>query len=301
VIAVSTSWNADRHVGWAPAVAELVSLGFSAVALDGPAVQADGAQVRRTLREAKGELVALFAPAPRRDDGGVAAAGAMAKGLVAPQADRRARAVAAALAAARAAADAGTARVVLRAGVLPQVDPSLERRLLDRLVREGLSEALLVDVRSAEAAPRDRDRRVEALCRGLFELTRAAPDVEWSIETPSSLGGFARPAEIETVFDELPRRRIAYWHDAGHAARLAAFGVVPAEEWLARLGPRASGVTISDWSPSAADLPPGAGVVDWRAPRPQLTAVVPRVLRLAPSLPAPLLTDALREARSLGL
>lgn len=297
MIAVSTSWNADRHAGWAPAAAELVRLGHTCVALDGAALHSDAAAARRAIHAAHGEIVALHAPPPRRDESGRAAS----EGLVSPRAEARALAVAAAIAAARAALDAGTTRVVLAAGELPALDPSRESRWIDRLVREGRTDALAAEIVAALAADRSaRDRFVEALCRSLFDLARAVPDAQWLLATPASISGFPTPAEAESVFGELPGRRIGYWHDAARAARLAALGAVPAEEWLARLGPRAAGLTISDWSPSAACLPPGAGVVAWGTLRGQITDAMPRVLRVDPSFPAPLLADSLREAASLG-
>jgi sugar phosphate isomerase/epimerase len=296
VIAVSTSWNAARHAGWAPAAAELLALGHRTVALDGAALHADARAVHKTVRAAKGEVVALFAPELARDEAGRP----RGAGLVSPRDEVRAPAVAAARAAGAAALDAGTRRVVLRAGELPDVDPAREARWIDRLVREGRTDALAAEVRaSVDAARRDRDRFAEALCRALFALTRALPDVEWALETPSRAGGLPRPEEAEAVFAELPGRRVGYWHDAAHAARLDALGAVPAGEWLARLGPRAAGVTISDWTPSAAGLPPGAGTVAWTALRAQLGSSMTRVLRLDASFPAALLDDALREARSL--
>ena len=297
MLAVSTSWNADRHAGWAPAAAELVRLGHTAVALDGAALHSDAGAARRVMRAAHGEIVALFAPPPRRDESGRAAS----EGLVSPRAEVRALAVGAATAAARAALDAGTTRVVLCAGELPALDPSRETRWIDRLAREGRTDSLATEIATALAADRSaRDRFVEALCRSLFELARAVPDAHWLLATPSSISGFPTPGEAESVFGELPGRRIGYWHDAARAARLAALGAVPAEEWLARLGSRAGGVTISDWSPSAACLPPGAGVVEWTTLRSQITDAMPRVLRADPSFPAPLLADAVREAASLG-
>jgi len=297
MISVSTSWNADRHAGWAPAVAELVALGHASVALDGAALHSDAAAALRVVRAGKGEIVALFAPAPRTSD----AAGLAAEGLVSPRAEKRAVAVACAIAAARAAMDAGTTRVVLRVGELPGLDASRDARTLERLAREGPSDALAKEIAASRAADaKDRPRFVEALCRALFDLARAAPDARWLLATPSSSSGFPLPDEAETVFDELPGRRVGYWHDAEHAARLAALSVVPAEEWLARLGPRAGGVTLADFSLAAGGLPPGAGVVDWTTLRGQLTAAMSRVLRLDASFPAPLLADALREARSRG-
>ena len=297
MIAVSTAWNADRHAGWAPAVLELFSLGHRLVALDGAAVHADADAAGRAVRAAKGELVALFAPSPRGDDAGRPSA----EGLVSPRAEVRAVATAAAATAGRAALAAGTTRVVLRAGRLPDLDASREARWLDRPVREGRTDALAGEVRtSVDAARRDRERFLEALCRALFDLSRALPDAQWLLETPSATSGFPLPAEAETVFGELPGRRVGYWHDAGNAARLDALGVLPAEEWLTRLGRRAAGVTISDWSPMASHLPPGAGVVDWPALRAQLSAPMILVLRLDPAFPAPLLADAVREARAMA-
>ncbi len=293
MIAVSTSWNAERHAGWAPAAAELLRLGHAAVALDGAALHCDAAAARRIVREAKGEIVALFAPEPRRDDAGRVAS----DGLVSPRPENRALAIRAAVAAAGAGLEAGTTRIVLRAGELPVLEPGREARWIDRLAREGRTDDLVREIDASLAADRsDRDRFVEGLCRALFDLARAVPDAHWCLETPSRASGFPRPDEAEVVFGELPGRRIGYWHHAAHAARLAALGAVRAEEWLARLGSRAAGVTISDWSPSASALPPGAGVVAWTALRAQLTAAMPRVLVLDPSFPAPLLADAVREA-----
>jgi len=131
------------------------------------------------------------------------------------------------LAAARAALDAGTTRVVLAAGELPALDPSREARWIDRLVREGRTDALAAEIAAALAADRSaRDRFVEALCRSLFDLARAVPDAQWLLATPSSISGFPTPAEAESVFGELPGRRIGYWHDAARAARLAALGAI---------------------------------------------------------------------------
>jgi len=299
MISVSTAWNAARHAGWAPAAAEIVALGHSAVALDGAALHSDAMAAAREVRAVRGEIVALFAPPPRRDDTSVAV-----EGLVAPGAERRQASVGAAIAAGRAALDAGTRRVVLRVGEIPDLDPSRETRWRDRLLREGSSQALAEEVRAVHASvASDRPRFVDALCRALFDAARAVPEAQWLLETPSRALGLPMPDDVEAVLGELPRRAIGYWHDAGHAARLAALGLVPAEEWLARLGPRTAGVTLADWSPSGGDLPPGAGVVAWTALRAQLTDAMPRVLRLDPAVPAAFLADAVREAavRSGGL
>ncbi len=293
MIAASTAWNAERHVGWAPAVRELMDLGFPSIALDGPAVQADAADAGRAVRERKGTIVALFAAAPRRD----AASPVDGGGLVSPVAERRAQAVAAALAAGRAASAAGTGIVVLRAGEIPVVDADREQRWNDRLAREGSSPELRAEVAAAAAELRpDRTRFLETLCRSLWEVARGAPETTWLVETPASIAGLPFPAEADAMLSEVRSRRVGLWHDVAHGARLAALGVVPQDAWLAANGARTGGVTISDWAPSGGRTPPGAGLADWTAIRAQIGAKMTRVLRIEPVYPAMLLLDAARVA-----
>jgi sugar phosphate isomerase/epimerase len=306
MISFSTAWNAGRHAGWAPAVAEVLSLGVDGVALDGPALQSDAAEAARVRRAAKRPLVALFAPAPVRDPASPVAAG----GLVAVLADGRtealAPALAAALAAGRAALVAGTDVVVLRPGTIPVLDGGREDRWVERLAREGLTDALAAEVAAAAAAlVPDRPRFLEALCRSVWNLSRALPDVTWCVESPVSLAGLPFPAEIESFLSELRGRKAAFWLDTAHAARLGALGAADPREWIARAGGAVRGVTISDWAPPAfgggggaggGRLPPGAGLVDWASLRGQMVPSMSRVLRLPPEVPPALAAEALREA-----
>jgi hypothetical protein len=296
MIAVSTSWNASRHAGWAPAVAELVALGHRVVALDAAALHPDAAAARRGLAAVRGSVVALFAPAPGGADGDDGPLG-----LCDPDRSRRRVAMQAAASAARVAADAGTGLVVLRAGAIPDLEADGERRWTDRLARGEDDERIRADAAEVlRAAASARHRYLDALCRALFELARAAPDVTWLLETPSSLLGLPLPSEVEAVVDELPGRRVGYWHDAALAARLGALGVAPASSWLESLGSLTGGLTLCDWTPGEARLPVGSGRVDWAGLLAQATAAMPRVLRLASTFPAPLLDDALREAHARG-
>lgn len=296
-IAVSTAWNAPRHAGWAGAARELVDLGFRGIALDGPALHPDAADAGRVVRAARAHVVALFAPAGRRETVSAPDAGG---GLVSPREELRTVAVAAALAAADAANAARTGLVVVRPGEVPVVDAAREDRWTERLGREGSTSELRAEAAAAAAEMRgDRTRFLEALCRSLFALSRARPEVTWLLETPSTAAGLPTPAEAEHVFDDLRGRRLAWWHDPAHAARLGMLGLVDPGEWLARLGPRTRGMTISDWSPSGGRTPPGTGLVAWDALRDQASPSWVRVLRLEPEYPAALLVDAARDrARS---
>jgi sugar phosphate isomerase/epimerase len=301
--AVSTAWNSERHAGWASAAREVLAFGTAEVALDGPALHSDAAAAARVLREVRGRLVALFAPGPARDPAAPVDGG----GLVDVRPERRALAVAAAAAAGRAALAAGTTLVVLRAGAVPTLDGSREDRWTERLGREGASPELRAEVVAAcDEVLRDRPRFLEALCRSLWELARALPDVTWAVETPSAVTGLPFPDEVGPLLDELRGRRAGYWHDTAHAARFAALGAADARSWIERARGATLGVTLSDWSPpvlggGGGRVPLGAGVVDWTLLRGQLATGLERVLRVGPEFPAPLVAESLRELRARGL
>jgi sugar phosphate isomerase/epimerase len=217
-------------------------------------------------------------------------------GLSSPRDETRAEALRVALRAAACAADAGTGVVVRRPGGRDDPADWDERR------RRG---AAIDAVRDEAAKRRDehaahRHRHLDALCRALHDLCRAHPDVMWLLETPAAVCGVPWPGDVNQVLDELPGRRLGYWHDTAHAARLHALGVAPAESWLEAAGGVARGVTLSDWSPSASRLPPGAGVADFGALRPQLTPGMSRVLALGPTLPAAFLDEAVRQAEAIA-
>lgn len=293
MIAISTSWNAPRHAGWTDAVRELVRLGHPFVALDGGTLQADAEAAGRAVREARGKVVALFAPGP--------VAGGTGACLASPRREAAQTAIRAARVAGAAAEKAGTPRVVIRAGRVPDPVADREEAWLETLRNHGPTDALRADVRHRLLDDRAlRERCLEALCRSLHELARARPDTHWILETPDSPLGFPLPQEAELVFAELPRAKVGYWHDAGNAARLATLGAATQEEWLGRLATVARGVTLADWSPIADRMPPGSGNVQWRELRFQLREGMFRVLALDPEYPAALIDDTLREVANLG-
>jgi len=296
VIAISTSWNATRHGGWADAVRELGRLGHRHVVLDGDALHGDAGAAGRAAKEVRGKVIALFAPSPH------ARAGAPGPALCSPRAEVARVAIQASLAAANAAARAGASRVIVRPGRLPALEGAdRDAAWVERMQTEGSSDALCADVRQTVAADHaDRERCLEALCRSLHVLLKKSPDTKWLLETPSSPLGLALPEEAELVFNEFRGRKLGYWHDSGHAARLAVLGMSQQDEWLGRLGHVTHGVTLSDWSPIAERMPPGSGLVQWRQLRFQVKEGMFRVLALDPEYPSPLIDDTLREVGNLG-
>lgn len=147
-----------------------------------------------------------------------------------------------------------------------------------------------------------RGRLLDRVCRILHAALRDAPGVGIALLTPSEAADFGRPDELAAIFEDLgPKRRLAYWHDAGRAHVLSERGVTPVSEWLSRHGARCIGVDACDASGTIGGLPAGAGEVDFAELRSAVAASVPFVARVEPFAgPGPLLA-AVNFLRELGL
>jgi sugar phosphate isomerase/epimerase len=147
-----------------------------------------------------------------------------------------------------------------------------------------------------------RGRLLDRACRILHAALRDMPGVGIALLTPSQPADFGRPDELAAIFEDLgPKRRLAYWHDAGRAHVLAERGIAPVSEWLSRHGARCVGVDASDATGAIGGLPAGAGEVDFVELRAAVAASVPFVARVEPfSGPGPLLA-AVNFLRELGL
>lgn len=154
------------------------------------------------------------------------------------------------------------------AGDLSSPDDAERARAVAAVLRavpiaaEARTEALVV--RLCTADPTDRDRRLDAAARSLFDLTRAVPELTFSIRTPSGEDGFPNAGELSLLFEDASGRKLAYSHDvaAGNTA-----------EWLAVHGPRALTLILGD---------PTDGT-DWREVKGSLSSGMIRVLELDPN------------------
>ena len=69
--------------------------------------------------------------------------------------------------------------------------------------------------------------------------------------------------EVELLLSDAAGRKVAYWHDTGHAEVLSKLGVTASPAWLERFGSRTAGVHLHDVLGPVDHLPPGGGEVDW--------------------------------------
>lgn len=128
---------------------------------------------------------------------------------------------------------------------------------------------------------------LDRVCRALFDLVRAHPEICFALTAGRSLLSVADRAGLLAIFEDLHQLRLGYWHDAAAVARREQVLAEAAGDWLEDFGNRCVGFTLSDAVPDGMYLPPGAGGVDYgllatyvlRSGRP-----VPGVLELDPAV-----------------
>jgi hypothetical protein len=117
----------------------------------------------------------------------------------------------------------------------------------------------------ARAQERERDARLERLCRSLHAAARAVPLATFAIATPRDPPDWLTPATLEQVFAELtPKRSFHYWHDAGRAQAFQNLGHGRAAGWLDLHAQRCVGLDATDCVGTAAGLPAGSGTIDYQ-------------------------------------
>ena len=162
------------------------------------------------------------------------------------------------------------------------------------------------DALAAQSARRKvgETRALDAACRALFELSRAFPDDVFCLTASRCVDGLGTPAGLGLIFEDLPRVRLAYWHEASVCAcRQDRLGE-PQGEWLERFGPRLAGVTLGDWSEERLHAPPGSGLVDYALLASYLSGVgarFPVVLELDPAVPPSEITGVRSFLEKFGL
>lgn len=183
----------------------------------------------------------------------------------------------------RAAEALGSRLVILEPGLVPVMgeiecddlgDPAYDWT-------EGRTQALLARRKA------NRNAAVERACRGLYEILKAYPEMEFALCGGRNLRAVADLSGLRDIYDDLHHARLGYWHDAAVAARREqvlgeAFG-----EWLDSFGNRLRGCSLGDASPDGMYLPPGAGGVDYgllASYLPRSGAILPAVLELDPSV-----------------
>ncbi len=177
----------------------------------------------------------------------------------------------------------GCSRLVLEIGVVAVVGDTGPTDLGD----PGIS--WTKDAASAQRSRTrpGRDAALTRVCRAFHGLCGEFPDVEFAVTPSRHVHSLAHPGALQDLFEDLPGRRLRYWHDTALAARWGNLLDIEQGGWLENLSKYISGITLGDVGDDALYMPPGTGGVDW----PLVAAYVsrtreahPTVLELDPSV-----------------
>ena len=104
---------------------------------------------------------------------------------------------------------------------------------------------------------------LEAACRALHALCRRWPDITFCLTGSRHIMGLGEPRALATIYEDLRKLRLCYWHDAPIAARRQELLGLEQGEWLHPFVDRMAGISLGDANGGSLYLPPGAGRVDF--------------------------------------
>jgi hypothetical protein len=141
---------------------------------------------------------------------------------------------------------------------------------------------LAVDAAARTCRARLAPAFVRRLCRSLFEITQKEPDITLCLPPARFACELLLHQELAWIFEDLPRQRLAYWHNTAvcHAQEKA--GMASGEAWLSHYGRHIAGTHLEDWVDGQGLYPPGMGEVAFRPLLSYLPTHAMRVLHIAP-------------------
>jgi sugar phosphate isomerase/epimerase len=153
----------------------------------------------------------------------------------------------------------GCPRVVIEPGVVPLLGEIECEDLGDASYQwtHERAHALLARRKAARNGALDR------VCRAIFAVARAFPDIQFCLTTGRSLRAVADRDSLGDLFEDLHQLNLGYWHDAAVCARREQILGEPQGEWLEMFGNRLWGMSLGDSSADGLYLPPGSGGVDY--------------------------------------
>ncbi|MGC8874782.1 MAG: sugar phosphate isomerase/epimerase family protein [Chloroflexia bacterium] len=201
------------------------------------------------------------------------------------------------------AAARGAQIVVLHAGNVEPLGP-LEREL-DRLFEAGRSDTpTYAELREELLRKRDAlaPRHLEWVREALSRLAARAQalGVRIALENRAHFRDLPSFPELAELLDTFAPT-VGYWHDAGHAFRLAVMGFWSQESWLQAYGNRLLGIHLHDCVGLTDHQPPGYGHVPFAQIAPLLPASVWRVFEVDSQYEEQALASGVAYLRSLGV
>jgi sugar phosphate isomerase/epimerase len=156
-------------------------------------------------------------------------------------------------------------------------------KLHTKLLKDPTNEALRASaLEFVHRVHKKSHRQLEHLCRSLYSLQTEFPDTRIAIEAGQSLVDLFNFESVGLVLSDLSKNGLGYWHDTGHIHLREKLGLEAQGRWLDAYANRMLGVHLQDAAEGAAEMPPGAGEVDFRLVKDFLPANAERVLEINP-------------------
>jgi len=301
-IALSTMWaQQDRFAQDMTPFAEIArAAGYTHIEVSHAT---DETGLRQLMAQRVLPLSSLHAPTPRsRTANG---RWNLDLNLAALDETERAAALAATLVTIDRAAEAGVSSVVVHLGAVGAGGVRGDSALRGLYTR-GLTSGPDVDAARREAIE-ERARRapaaLDAAAQSLAAIAGHARGrgVRVGIETRMWYHEIPLPDEAVALLAEYAPDEVGYWHDVGHAEILGRLGLVPVEDWFARLGERLIGCHLHDMQGIVDHRAPGLGDVRWDYIARGVAATPIRTLEINQHQPEAALASALDLLRAQGV
>lgn len=154
-------------------------------------------------------------------------------------------------------------------------------KLHAKSVKDPANEAVRESAREfVHRAHKKSHRQLEHICRSLFGLLTEFPETKIAIEGGSNFVDLFNYESVGLVLADLSKHGLGYWHDTGHIHLRERAGLEPQGKWLDSYASRMLGVHLQDAAEGGAELPPGAGEVDFKLVKDFLPANAERVLEI---------------------
>jgi len=156
-------------------------------------------------------------------------------------------------------------------------------RLQARVLREGPTDEIKELVRDlVSRVQKSGQKQVEHLCRSLHILMNEFPETKLAIEPGQGFMDLLNFDAVGWTLEDLSRHGLAYWHDTGRIQVRERAGLPSQGQWLDSYAKRMVGVHLQDAAEGMAEMPPGAGEVDFKLVSGYLPRDAERVLEINP-------------------
>lgn len=262
--ALTTRWNAGRHVSGETMIEEILDMGFSAVEL-GYDLRLDlvpGVEKMVESGAVKVDSVHNFCPLP------IGAPGGHPELFTLASEDRRTReqAVHHTSETIRFAARIGATVVVTHVGNVAM--KHMTNRLLDLCDRDLQFTMRYEKLRMKLQLKREKKarRQLEHLYRGLEQLLPVLEEynMKLAIENLPTWEAFPTETEMEDILKHFGSPHLRTWHDIGHGRIRQNLGFINQERWLEKLSASMAGMHVHDVHPPGTDhVMPPKGHIDF--------------------------------------